>query len=185
MEPHLLLDLLRQRSNRAYRWLYKQYFVALKNLAIHYVKDAEIAGDLVQDTFFALLESKAKFNDVDQVKYYLYRSLKNKCISHLRKIQVREKAEESLIEHLSLQGYWEQVLEEDIFSQLMVAIHTLPPQCKIVMQLSLQGMTTKEIAEKMNISPETVKDHKTNGRKKLAKWFKSREIRILLSFLLS
>ena len=41
----LLLHYLAQKDNRAFRHLYGVYFVALKSIAIRYVKDDQIAMD--------------------------------------------------------------------------------------------------------------------------------------------
>ena len=44
----LLLHYLARKDNRAFRHLYGVYFVALKSIAIRYVKDDQTACDLVQ-----------------------------------------------------------------------------------------------------------------------------------------
>ena len=91
LEQDVLLDLLARKDNRAYQYLYQCYYVALKALANHYVKDNDVAEDLVQDVFISLLESDYKFKTENDIKYFLYSSLKNKCISHSRKQKVRDK----------------------------------------------------------------------------------------------
>ena len=55
---------------------------SVEALANHYVKDNDVAEDLVQDVFISLLESDYKFKTENDIKYFLYSSLKNKCISH-------------------------------------------------------------------------------------------------------
>lgn len=186
MDQHDVLELLHQRSNFAYKWLYSHYYVALKNLAFYYVKDSDVSNDMVQDTFFGLLESNKRFESVEQVKYFLYAALKNKCISYLRKVQVRENAHDILVvEAQELEGYWGQVLEEDVYSRLMAAIESLPPQCRLVMQLTLEGLKISDIAEQLKISPETVKEHRATGKKKLAKWMKRADILFFIYFLLN
>ncbi|MCA5003638.1 RNA polymerase sigma factor [Sphingobacterium bovistauri] len=185
INQHIFLKLLSKKDNQAYKLMYSQYFVALKNVSLNYVKDTDVAYDIVQDVFMSILESNKKFESIDQVKYFLFASLKNKCISHLRKVNVRNKAEEPLKIHFEiLENYWEEVFEEDIYSQLAAAIHTLPPQCKLVMQYTLEGLKISEIAQKMQISTDTVKEHKSNGKKKLLKWFKDAEMLALIYFLL-
>ena len=89
LEQDVLLDLLVRKDNRAYQYLYQCYYVALKALANYYVKDNDVAEDLVQDVFISLLESRYKFENANGVKYFLYSSLKNKCISHFRKQKIR------------------------------------------------------------------------------------------------
>ena len=57
----LLLHYLARKDNRAFRHLYGVYFVALKSIAIRYVKDDQTACDLVQEVFISLLESTHRF----------------------------------------------------------------------------------------------------------------------------
>ena len=63
------------KDNRAYQYLYQCYYVALKALANYYVKDNDVAEDLVQDVFISLLESDYKFKTENDIKYFLYSSL--------------------------------------------------------------------------------------------------------------
>ena len=179
-----LLDLLARKDNRAYQHLYRIYYVALKALANYYVKDTDVAEDLVQDVFISLLESGYKFKTESEVKYFLYSSLKNKCISHFRKQKVRDKYyKEVLSSQTEEEHFWDKVLEEDVYARLMVAIDTLPPQCKLVMMLTLDGLKGAEIAEKLHISLDTVKEHKSSGKKKLAAQLKDGELICLIGFL--
>lgn len=181
-----LTELLAHKDNRAYRRLYSLYYVALKSLAVCYVKDEAVAADMVQDTFFSLLECDKRFASVDEVKFFLYASLKNKCISHLRKAQVRSKAQDTVRGlYVRMADYWNQAMEEDVYSRLMAAVESLPPQCRLVMLLTLQGLKASEIAARLDISTETVKDHKANGKKKIAVWLKDNEMLALLHFLLT
>ena len=111
-------------------------------------------------------------------------SLKNKCISYYRKQKVRDKyCREVLYIGEHLEHFWEKVLEEDVYAHLMAAIETLPPQCRLVMQLSLEGLKISEIAAQLHISEETVKDHKKNGKRKLSQLLDNPFLCLLISSL--
>lgn len=179
-----LLILLRKKENQAFRYLYSRYFVALKSLADQYIRNSGEAEDLVQDVFFSLLKSDYTFQNMRELQYFLYSSLKNRCISHLRKQKIREKFSREMISTLSESDhYWEKVLEEDVYARLMAAIDTLSSKCKMVMLLTLDGLKASEIAEKMNISVDTVKEHKKTGKKKLASRLKDGEMLCLIGLL--
>lgn len=168
VDTKLLLHYLAQKDDRAFRHFYGVYYTALKSLAVRYVRDEQVAEDMVQEVFISLLESKHRFESTDEVKYFLYSALRNRCISHFRKKQVRDKyQQEVLAVGNELEAFWEDALEEDVYANLMSAIDTLPPQCRLVMQLSLEGLKISEIAGRLSISEETVKDHKKNGKRKL------------------
>ena len=164
-----MLRYLAQKDNWAYRHLYSVYYTALKSLACYYVKDEQVAADLVQEVFVSLLEVSHRFASADEVKYFLYSALKNKCISYYRKQKVRDKYRLSVLRSGNqLEHFWEKVLEEDVYAHLMAAIDTLPPQCRLVMKLSLEGLKISEIASQLHISEDTVKEHKKNGKRKLS-----------------
>ena len=68
----------------------------------------------------------------------VYSALKNRCVSYFRKQQVRDRYQRELLGTASEMGsFWEKVLEEDVYANLMAAIEQLPPQCRLVMQLTL------------------------------------------------
>lgn len=180
----LLLKYLEQKDNRAYRHLYNVYYSALKALANYYVKDDQAAADLVQEVFISLLESAYQFKTGDEVKYFLYSALKNRCISYCRKQNIRNKYQQEVLSNNDrLEYFWEKVLEEDVYANLMAAIETLPPKCRLVMLLSLEGLKISEIAAQLHISEETVKDHKKAGKRKLLQILDNPFLLILVSCL--
>lgn len=157
----LLLHYLVQKDNRAFRRLYDVYYVALKSLAGQYVKDDQVADDLVQEVFISLLESTHHFTSGDEIKYFLYSALKNRCVNHFRKQQVRDRYQREVLDTAhEADNFWERVLEEDVYANLMASIEQLPPQCRLVMQFTMEGLKISEIASRMRISEDTVKDHK-------------------------
>ena len=184
LDQEVLLDLLGRNDNRAYKYLYSCYYVALKSLATCYVKDNDVAEDLVQDVFISMLESGYNFKTVNEVKYFLYSSLKNRCISHFRKQKVRDKYYKDILSsQTEEEHFWDKVLEEDVYARLMAAVETLPPQCKMVMMMTLEGLKGAEIAEKLHISLDTVKEHKSSGKKKLAAQLKDGVLQCLIGLL--
>ncbi len=184
LDQDVLLDLLARKDNRAYQYLYQCCYVALKALANYYVKDNDVAEDLVQDVFISLLESDYKFKTENDIKYFLYSSLKNRCISHSRKQKVRDKYYRDVLSSQNEEEhFWDKVLEEDVYARLMAAIESLPPQCRLVMMMTLDGLKSSDIPERLHISVDTVKDHKSNGKKKLTAQLKDAELLCLIGFL--
>ena len=184
LDTETLLALLARKDNRAYKYLYGRYYVALRTLACQQVKDTGMADDLVQDVFIALLESKYQFKSEEEIKYFLYRAVRNRCNDYFRREKVKLKYVQDVA---SIQEdderFWDEALEEDVYAQLMGAIETLPPRCKLVMQLTLEGMKESEIAEKLKISLPMVKEHKQQGKKSLIDYFKDGKMTAIISFL--
>ena len=83
---------------------------------------------------------------------------------------MRDRYQRELLDTASeMDSFWEKVLEEDVYANLMAAIEQLPPQCRLVMQLTLEGLKISEIASRLRIYEDTVKEHKKNGKQKLAR----------------
>lgn len=134
--------------------------------AASYVNEREMAKDLVQDVFFSLIENQQQFESIDNLKFYLYSSVRNKCLKYLRHESVKNRYENYILQKdKEEQHYEEHLLEEEVFHLLNRAIEELPEQCRKVFILSLQGKSNAEIAGILNIGLETVKSHKKTGKK--------------------
>lgn len=69
--------------------LYKQHHKELVNYANSFVKDKEVAEDIVHDCYAKILTHKDKDKFVkmkpDELKAYVYRMIRNSCVNYLRK----------------------------------------------------------------------------------------------------
>ncbi|MNY39229.1 RNA polymerase sigma factor [compost metagenome] len=59
-----------------------------------------------------------------------------------------------------------ELMIRELKQQIDNSINALPPQCRIVFKLSRQeGLSNKEIAEKLNLSEHTIKSHLKKANK--------------------
>lgn len=182
MDEKELLKMLSSNRNEAYEYLYNNYYTPLVLFADHYVSNQEVAHDLVQETFIALLDVKTKFENLLHLKSYLYNSLRNKCLNHLRHEKIRQEfLQEALYQ--SDEFFEQKAIEEDVYSILVSAIERLSPQSKEVMLLALDGLSNGDIAEHLNLSIETVKSYKKSSKKKIAEYLSTREYPTFLLFM--
>lgn len=174
MDEKELLIMLSSNRNEAYEYLYNNYYTPLVLFADHYVSNQDVAHDLVQEVFIALLDIKTKFENLLHLKSYLYNSLRNRCLNHLRHEKIKQ---EFLQEELyrSDEFFEQKAIEEDVYSILVAAIDNLSPQNKEVMELALDGLSNADIAERLQLSIETVKSYKKSSKKKLAEYLLSRK----------
>jgi len=61
------------------------------------------------------------------------------------------------------------IYEQEIYRQVFAAIEELPPRCKKVFEMHLQGKKNSEIASLLNLSIETVKTQKKRAMRHLRK----------------
>ena len=172
MEEKELLRMLSSNRNEAYEYLYNNYYTPLVLFADHYVSNQEVAHDLVQEVFIALLDIKTRFENLLHLKSYLYNSLRNRCLNHLRHEKIKQ---EFLQEEFyrSDEFFEQKVIEEDVYFLLISAIESLSPQSKEVMLLAIDGLSNGDIAQHLNLSIETVKSYKKSSKKKIAKYLLS------------
>lgn len=151
-----------------------RYADYLFNYAIARVSSTEIAKDLVQETFFAGLKSAKNFKGEAAERTWLIAILKRKVIDHYRKINSKKGKAEIRINYnknIENQGDWleEQVMDqfdqgsdhmienEELGMALQECIDKLPKKQAIVFNMkTIQGMSTEDICNELNINPSNL-----------------------------
>ncbi|MBQ8295823.1 MAG: RNA polymerase sigma factor [Clostridia bacterium] len=73
-----------QGDNTALEEIVRTYSDALIRFAYCYVKDSAIAEDMMEEAFAALLMKRRHFSSCEHFRAYLYKTVRNKCLDHLR-----------------------------------------------------------------------------------------------------
>lgn len=165
-------------SNTRFRNIYITHYAKLKRFARRYVLFEEDAENIVQDVFLTLLEKKEDLPSDLNLLAFLFTLTKNKCIDHLRNLNVRHNAAEEIKKehHIALQMSLNsleafdlnQFSENDIETILSKAINALPEKCRQIFILSkIEGRKQKEIAQSLNITINTVESQIGIAYKKL------------------
>lgn len=157
-------------SNAEFRKYYNTFYKALFLFANKYLDNLELSKDVVQETFYKLLDQNKEFGKNDSIKAYLYTSVKNKCLDHLKssEYQLKHKLTEENIKILESESYFEkELLLEEISRTVDTALNTLPEKCKQIIKLSMKGYRNIQISEELSISINTVKTQKRIAYQKL------------------
>jgi RNA polymerase sigma-70 factor (ECF subfamily) len=151
--------------NKKIEGIFHQFYSPLCNYAVKMVHDEHAAEDIVQTLFIQLFE-KNNLNTVDNIEGYLLRSIRFKCIDHIRKMKrlvslpINEITEDSVIQH--------EITEEEIEPLFHYYAAKLPPRIREVFLLSrVSKLSYKEIAEELNVSQKTVENQMGSALKKL------------------
>ena len=146
----------------------------LFNYAVARVSDAEIAKDLVQETFFAGLKSAKNYKGNAAERTWLIAILKRKVIDHYRKINSKKGKAEVRMSYSSgsdSEGDWleEQVADpystlensaienEELGSAIHSCISKLPKkQAQVFKMKTIQGIGTEEICNELGINPSNL-----------------------------
>lgn len=175
----LLAKRIFQGDEEAFKILYEEFFHTLLAIACKYV-ESEVAKDIVQDTFFKLWTTPHKFSATTDLRFYLYRSVQNQCLNYIRdkKVEDRDRAEV-----VSEDFFYNTVLEEEIFIRLQQAIEELPEKYRKVINLNLEGLSDKEVALRLGISIDAVKQQKKRGKEQLKEKLNHPFLLLLINFL--
>ena len=75
----------------AYKELFVKFYFSLNSFARKHLEVKEMAEDVVQDTLYEFWVKKIQFATYLELKTYLYRTVRNKCLNILKHKQVKEK----------------------------------------------------------------------------------------------
>lgn len=151
---------------KSFEKLFKENYNRLYYYAFHIINDAEISRDIVSDVFTKVYENYKDLNR-DTINSYLTVTVKNKCIDHLRHIQCSYVFNETYLnEAEDLYSDYSDKLEQDLLVEEM--LNSLPPLTRhIIEECYFHKKKYKEVAEEMDISPDTVKKHISKALKLL------------------
>ncbi|NEM97839.1 RNA polymerase sigma-70 factor [Pontibacter burrus] len=165
-----LVAVIQSADKGAFTQLYAQFYKNLTLTAIKYVKDINIAEEVVQDVFLRLWESPDKLRNASSPKAYLYRSVINTSINHLNREKNIRQHHQVITDELS-DSYIDNIHEEqELKIWIYQEIDRLPEQCKKVFKMNrFDGLKYREIAEQLQISERTVENHIIHALKILRK----------------
>ena len=140
----------------AFNLFFKEYMQQLYLYAVAFVKERAVAEDIVQDSFIYLWTNRLRIVYTGSLYAYLLSTVKNACINYKAHLEVEEKYRKSMVptEDLGIaETEWEELRQK-----VMQAIESLPPKCREIFLLgAVQGLKYQEIADKLDISVNTVK----------------------------
>ena len=122
-----------------------------------------MAEDLVHEVFLKLWEVREKIEIRENFAGYLFRICHNKAADTIRKIANERSLREQMLysyQVFSLDEY-RSVNDLKHFDSLVEeALNSLPPKRRQVYELCRrEGLSYQEVAERLQISPNTVKEH--------------------------
>ena len=158
-----LLSLVADDDKEAFTMLYRRYWESLFAAASRALRSKTDAADLVQDIFLSIWNRRHDLRITGSLGAYLQTSVRYNVIKYIEKNITRRDYLVLLTEMLvSYQP-------PDVESQLQIkelqhvissAVEQMPNKMREVYQLSRQHhLSHKEIADRLDISDETVKKH--------------------------
>ena len=148
-----------QLFNSLYNYYYRQFCIMVDDL----IHDWEQANDIVQETFIALYDRLQELEDIEKIESFLIGTAQEKCLKYQQQLQEEDKKHE---EYLYLSARTESFAEDGLIeAEVLMATHQeirkLPPQRKRILNEWLNGLTFDQVAEKMKLSSQTIRNQKS------------------------
>lgn len=150
----LFADSFRRGEEAAFDCLYREYFASLTYFANRILADTDTAEDVVQDCFVQLWQRRDRLHHIKAIKSYLYSSVKNQCLKQLEQQKRNTAFNEP---DKSEPGIEAAVIAAETARELYQFIATLSPALQQIIRLYyLEGKSNREIAQQLQIEPDTV-----------------------------
>lgn len=174
-----LLELMKGGSASAFTELYNRYWERMVSIAFIKLKNTDDAKEVVQEIFIELWNRRENLSIRNSFYTYIATAVKYKIYT---KIANRQKSHEKLagLSTESVSNTTEEWLSfEQLRADLEKAVLDLPEKCRLVFRLSREeGLTGRQIAQKLSLSPKTVETHITKALQHLRA-----ALRVLMSVL--
>jgi len=157
-----------------------EYGNELVRLAFSYVKDAEVAKDMVQNTFIKCYKNLDFFRFDAKVKTWLYRITINECKDYLKSWNYKMVQVKSFINETTksvLPSTEKTVIDKYNNEEIKDTIFSLPKVYREVVYLYYyESLSTEEIAKVLDIPVNTVKTRLRRAKQRLHSVIKEAEL---------
>jgi RNA polymerase sigma-70 factor (family 1) len=161
---------IQRKDGQAFENYYKEYYKYFFLAAFNYFRDAGRAQEIVNDVFVKLWETAETIEIESSLKSYLYRAVINRSLNELDKNKRQQQHQKELSRLPEGTFELKEMEENELRMRLYRAIDQLPEQCQKVFRMSrFEELKQKEIADRLDISIKTVKNHITHALKQLNK----------------
>jgi RNA polymerase sigma-70 factor, ECF subfamily len=151
-----------QLNNEAsFERVFRTYYARLYAFAATMIDDRDEAEEVVQTMFCRLWEQRETLDITISIQAYLFRSVRNACLNHIKKKQIRETYKVMNLENLNQNPEYQpdRTTHSELSKKIEQAIADLPEQCRLVFKMSrFEELKYKEIAEQLGISIKTVEN---------------------------
>ena len=183
-------ELLARISNNdefAFMAFFDLYSKKVYQFIFKFIKEKSESEDLTQIVFIKLWEKRGMLNKVESVNGFVFTIAHRIVIDHFRLVQTKNKnliSNEYENDESSTTLTAEDLINKHEFEKIYnKAIDSLPPKRKAIFILSRhEGLTNKQIAERLDISVKTVENQMTSALLFLKDYFKQSDFILFIVF---
>lgn len=178
-KDYSLWEDFRNGDDSALYKLYDLYADALLGFGMHFSRDTGLLKDCIHDLFLDLFKYRNSLSYTDNVKFYLFKSLKRKIQKELSKRSLFDSDNDAkILQGEAVPSYDDVIIEAEIeqenFNVLRQAVDKLPCQQQEALFLKFQqDLSYQQIAQIQNISIESARTNIYRAIKALRKSFEN------------
>ncbi len=168
IEEENLFESFRKGNVNAFEHLYKMYQPRLFAYSLNMVDNADVAKDIIQESFMAFWENRGNILTDFSVVSYLFKIVHSNCLKYLRRASIMSNFSDLTdlkLKEIEMNYYSP---EKNIFNNMYLkdlekiyanSLEKLPEKCREIFVLSRQQyITSTEIAIKLGLSLRTVEN---------------------------
>lgn len=184
MSEKEILAELKSGNQVALKMLFDNFYIELTRYALKIVGNSEVAEEIVQDIFVSIWNNREK-SEIEAVRPYLSRAVKNRCINHIKKNHPIHEDIESSMHVSSNNSPLDGIEATELQKALKEAESRLPKQTALIFALSRHTeLTYPEISKELDISVKTVEYHISKALKSMRGFLSESGILFIILLLL-
>lgn len=181
----LLVRIARDSDEEAAREFFEIFHPKLVRFAAIYTSSLNDANDLVADVFVKLFRNKKKLEEIRDIQFYLYKAVKNQCITYFKTRRVDTSLDDIEWEETGyiyeIKNPESELLTRELAAVIEDIINGFPPKRKIIYKMVVvDGLKYKEAANILDLSVKTIENHLSLAvkelRQKIRNYLKSHDI---------
>jgi len=165
---------------------FELYYSRLTYFAGSLINHQSEAQDFAQEALVSFWQRRADFrhSTLSQAEAFLFTVVRNKCYNLLKHLKMKTGKEAELLSSPDFEVEAEaRFIQEDVFNQVYKEIQQLPEaQAQLLKMIFVEGLETDEIAARLAITPNNVRNQKARALEKIRALILRK--RLLIIFLL-
>lgn len=184
---YLAVKNLKQGDVNAFDELYNKYSQRLYNFSVKYLKSAEEAEEVVQEVFLYIWEKKEGLKPDSSFNSYIFTIAYNIIKKYfIKKAQTNAFKDDLIYSLLKQENNLDKIIDyKFLLEKVESIIDALPPRRKeIFVKRNYDGLSVRQIAEELDISPNTVENQLASARKQIQYELKDEKLAGMIFFVL-
>ena len=160
-----LSDRIENIDNKSFKNIFSIYWEKLYAFGFKMTLDQELSKNIVQEIFIDLWEKRNKIQ-INNIEGYLFQSVKFQVFKYYRDKKMNREILQDQFDDYILDN--QEILNQELLNKLDQSLDKLPEKRGVILRMNkIQNLPVGEIALKLNLSQQTVKNQLTQAVKQL------------------